>query len=220
MQIVPVESMASRPFTVRFSSTCSICAGQLNGRFTEFRNCDPLRSTAWMNEARSLLWSGDPDGALVIARQDMEVAPGDWLGMQLVNALMARGEFETAEHEISIAFQDRFNVLAWRMMAAAAKGDRAAAAARFQEYLADPGAGPFTTVAYYAWTGDIDQANRLAAAMDDHPFAGPSLTTVILWCACGAPWDLKVTPNFVRLVDDAGFSWPPPSPIKFPLKTW
>jgi hypothetical protein len=212
--------MASRPFTVRFSSTCSICAGQLNGRFTEFRNCDPLRSTAWMNEARSLLWSGDPDGALVIARQDMEVAPGDWLGMQLVNALMARGEFETAEHEISIAFQDRFNVLAWRMMAAAAKGDREAAAARFQEYLADPGSGPFTTVAYHAWTGDIDQANRLAAVIDAHPFAGPSLTTVILWCACGAPWDLAATPHFARLVDDAGFSWPPPSPIKFPLKTW
>jgi TolB-like protein len=195
-------------------------AAQLNGRFTEYRNCDPLRSTAWVNEARSLLWSGDPDGALAVARRGVEVAPGDWLAMQLINALLARGEFETAEHEISIAFQDRFNVLAWRMMAAAAKGDREAAAARFQEYLADPGSGPFTTVAYHAWTGDIDQANRLAAVIDAHPFAGPSLTTVILWCACGAPWDLAATPHFARLVDDAGFSWPPPSPIKFPLKTW
>lgn len=166
-------------------------AAQLNGRFTELRNCDPLRSTTWMNEARSLLWSGDPDGALAVARQGMDVAPGDWLAMQLVNALLARSEFETAEHEISIIFQGRFNLLVWRMMAAAA---------RFDEYVADPGAGPFTTVAYYAWTGDIEQANRLAAKMDAHPFAGPSLSTVLIWCACGAPWDLAATPNFAKLV--------------------
>ncbi|RPH95369.1 MAG: hypothetical protein EHM68_12765 [Lysobacterales bacterium] len=195
-------------------------AAQLNGRFTEYRNCDPLRTTAWMNEARSLMWSGDPDGALAIARQGMEVAPGDWLVMQLANALMAKGEFETAEHEISIGFQDRFNMLTWRMMAAAARGDREAAAARFAEYVADPGAGPFTTVSYHAWTGNIEEANRLAAAMDAHPFAGPALSTVLIWCACGAPWDLAATPNFAKLVDDAGFSWPPPSPIRFPLKTW
>ena len=195
-------------------------ATQLNDRFTEFRNCDPLRPTVWMNEARSLLWSGDPDSALAIARQGMDVAPGDWLAMQLINALLARGEFETAEHEIPIIFQDRFNLLVWRMMAAAARGDREAAAARFTEYLADPGAGPFTTVAYYAWTGNIEQANQLAATMDSHPFAGPALSTVLIWCACGAPWDLAATPNFARLVEVGGFDWPPPSPIRFPLKTW
>jgi hypothetical protein len=90
-------------------------AAQLNGRFAEYRNCDPLRSTAWMNEARSLLWSGDADGALAIARQGMEVAPGDWLAIQLVNALVARGEFETAEHEIAISFQSPENALTSRM---------------------------------------------------------------------------------------------------------
>lgn len=195
-------------------------APQLNGRFSELRNCDPLRSTAWMNEARSLLWSGDADGALAIARQGMTLAPGEWVGMQLVNALLARGEFEAADHEISIIFQDPFNALVWRMMAAAARGDREAAAAAFETYSADSGAGPFTTVSYYAWTGNLDQANQLASEMDAHPFAGPSLSTVITWCACGAPWDLEATPNFARLVEEAGFAWPPPSPIRFPLKTW
>jgi hypothetical protein len=140
--------------------------------------------------------------------------------MQLVNALMARGEFETAEHEIPIIFQDRFNMLTWRMMAAAAKGNLEAAADRFEEYRADPGAGPFTTIAYHAWTGDIEQGSQLAAQMDTHPFAGPALSTVILWCACGAPWDLTATPNFAGLIEAAGFDWPPPSPIPFPLKTW
>jgi TolB-like protein len=195
-------------------------AAQLNGRFAEFRNCDPLRSTSWMNEARSLLWSGDPDGALAVARRGMEVAPGDWLALQLVNALIARGEFETAEHEIAIVFQRHYHTLTSSMIAAAAQGDREAAAARFEEYLADPESGAFTEVAYHAWTGDIDQANRLAAAIDAHPFAGPTLTTVILWCACGAPWDLAATPNFASLVEAAGFAWPPPAPIRFPLKTW
>ena len=90
----------------------------------------------------------------------MDVAPGDWLAMQLVNALLARGEFETAEHEIPIVFQDHFNMLVWRMMAAAAKGDRTAAAARFEEYRAEPDAGPFWTVAYHAWTGNLDRVAR------------------------------------------------------------
>ena len=56
--------------------------------------------------------------------------------------------------------------------------------------------------------------------MDDHVFAGPALATSVLWCNCGAPWDIEATPNFARLIEEAGFAWPPPSPIRFPLKTW
>jgi adenylate cyclase len=37
---------------------------------------------------------------------------------------------------------------------------------------------------------------------------------------CGAPWDLEVTPNFAKLLEDAELPWPPASPINWPLKDW
>jgi hypothetical protein len=46
------------------------------------------------------------------------------------------------------------------------------------------------------------------------------LLEAIYQCYCGAPFDLEATPNFAAKLKEAGLQWPPPSPIKFPLKTW
>jgi TolB-like protein len=189
-------------------------------RLAAIRNCDPLSSSTWRNEARALLWSGDAEGALDTARRGLEVAPNEWLQIQAVIALIVKGEFETANHEITLSIPGREVAVPMHMMAAAASGDRAKAAALFDEYNADPLASAFWKVAYYAWTGDLENANRTAAGIDAHPFSGPGLATTLLWCNCGAPWDLAATPHFAGLIADAGFSWPPPSPVKFPLKDW
>ncbi|MFT5372397.1 MAG: adenylate cyclase, partial [Lysobacterales bacterium] len=59
------------------------------------------------------------------------------------------------------------------------------------------------------------------AAMIDAKIFGPqALILSVYWCMCGAPWDLEVTPNFAQKIEEAGFDWPPPSPIKWPLKDW
>jgi len=195
-------------------------ASKMGDRLTAIRNCDPLSSSTWRNEARSLLWSGDAKGALDVARRGLEVAPNEWLRIQAISALAAIGEFESANYEISINIPDREVALPMRMMVAAAGGDRAKAAALFEEYSAEPLASGFWKLAYFAWTGDLENASRTAAGIDSHPFAGPGLATALLWCECGAPWDLSATPHFAGLIEDAGFSWPPPSPIRFPLKGW
>jgi hypothetical protein len=39
-------------------------------------------------------------------------------------------------------------------------------------------------------------------------------------CTCGAPFDLEATPVFAGLLAESGLSWPPVSPIDFPLKDW
>jgi TolB-like protein len=193
-------------------------ATKMNERLTAIRKCDPLSSSTWRNEARALLWSGNAEGALAIAHRGLEVSPNQWLQMQLVTALIAIGEFESANHEISISIPDREVALPMRMMAAAASGDRAKAASLFDEYNTDPLASAFWKLAYYAWTGDLENANRTAAGIDPHPFSGPGLATALMWCTCGAPWDLAATPHFAGLIEDAGFDWPPVSPIRFPLK--
>ena len=110
--------------------------------------------------------------------------------------------------------------MALRAMLAAAQGDREKADAVHQDYHLDPGIGLFWDLSYYAWIGDQENANRIAAKVAEHSFGGVALATTILWCNCGAPWDLAATPKFAELVADAGFDWPPASPIQFPLKNW
>ena len=189
-------------------------------RFREGRICDPLRSTGWRGEARALLWAGDPEGALDIARQGKEIAPGDWLQVQFVNDLIALGQFEEAEREISIGIKTTINSLTMRMMLAAAQGETQKADALFQDYLELPNKSLVWELSYYAWIGDEKNANRIANGMDAHTFGGPTLATASHFCSCGAPWDLTATPNFAKLIDHAGFDWPPLSPIRFPLKSW
>ena len=37
---------------------------------------------------------------------------------------------------------------------------------------------------------------------------------------CGALFDFEATSNFTKRIEEAGFHWPPPTPIKFPAKDW
>ena len=68
--------------------------------------------------------------------------------------------------------------------------------------------------------GDRETANAYASKMDSR-FAGPfALAETVKVCFCGAPFDLEATPNFRARIEEAGFNWPPPSPIKFPAKDW
>ena len=46
------------------------------------------------------------------------------------------------------------------------------------------------------------------------------LAEAVKGCFCGAQFDLEATPNFKKRIEEAGFSWPPVSPINFPAKDW
>ncbi|MFT7564818.1 MAG: adenylate cyclase, partial [Bacteroidia bacterium] len=78
----------------------------------------------------------------------------------------------------------------------------------------------FMRVLYYPWSGRREDANSKAAMIDAKIFGPQALILSVYWCMCGAPWDLEVTPNFAQKIEEAGFDWPPPSPIKWPLKDW
>ena len=68
--------------------------------------------------------------------------------------------------------------------------------------------------------GNREGANAYASEMDAR-FAGPFiLAEVVKGCFCGAPFDLDATPNFKQRIEEAGFDWPPVSPLKFPAKDW
>jgi hypothetical protein len=40
------------------------------------------------------------------------------------------------------------------------------------------------------------------------------------WCQCGSPWELESTPNFAAKIKEANVTWPPTTPLSFPLKNW
>jgi adenylate cyclase len=68
--------------------------------------------------------------------------------------------------------------------------------------------------------GDSARANAAAARIDARPYGPARLAVIVYYCLCGAPFDINATPNFKAQVTQAGFDWPPASPIDYPLKHW
>ncbi len=58
--------------------------------------CDPLRGLSWFNTSRAAQRSGKADEALRLAREGTEIAPGSWLGTELVRTLVAHGLYDEA----------------------------------------------------------------------------------------------------------------------------
>ena len=189
-------------------------------RATEVRKCDPLRSHSWFDESRAYLWAGEKEEALRVAREGNDAAPGEWLAIALVRALVANGLFEETDHVMKTYMSSRDNVLVAKLTKSAAMSDRDTSARIIEELMSSPQAMNFWMPIYHAWLGDRESANRLAAKVDEHPFGSQSLLLTVYWCACGAPWEIEVTPNFAARIKEAGMPWPPATPIQFPLKDW
>ena len=184
------------------------------------RACDPLFSIAWFNETRLLMWAGDSPGALALARQGDDIAPGNWLNQAMIRALIANGNFDEADALLANRVQTGEEALVFGLMVAAARGDRqlvAALVAEAQQTIDESG---FWDLLIHAWIGDRERSNQMAAEVDQHPAGALALTLLATLCACGAPWDMSATPNYAATVEEAGLPWPPASPIKFPLKDW
>ncbi|MFC1776604.1 hypothetical protein ACFL3I_04575 [Pseudomonadota bacterium] len=196
----------------------------VSDRFTvrarEVRKCDPMRSHSWFDESRAFLWAGDEAEALRVAREGNQIAPGGWLGIALVRALVANGLYEETDSVITTQMRLKEDVIVANLLKSTAMGARESSAMLSEELLKFPFAAGFWMPLYYAWSGDRANANRRAAEIDSHPFGSQSLLLMAYWCACGAPWDLEVTPNFAARIEEAGMPWPPFSPINFPLKGW
>jgi len=214
------ESGCTSPTWVPGIAVASGVADRFTKRAREVRKCDPMRSHSWFDESRAFLWAGDKEEALRVAREGIEVAPGGWLGIALVRALVANGLFEETDHAITTQFRLQEDILMSKIMKSAAMGDRNATSTFFEELITLGQPPNFNESIYYAWTGDQVNANRLAAKIDEHPFGSQALLLLVYWCACGSPFDLEATPNFAASIANASMPWPPYSPITFPLKDW
>lgn len=198
-------------------------AVRLLERIEERVTCDPLASTNWQALVRAQLWAGKPAAALEWAQQGMQRAPGAWLSMQNTAALVALGKFDAASAALDTQVLPPLTMNFNRMMIAAARVDeveidRILAVWEEMGNAAGIVDEKYFNIIFSAWLGRTTHANDLAAKVDQHVFGSPALITITLWCACGAPFDLAATPKLAADIAESGLSWPPPSPIHFPLK--
>ena len=190
-------------------------------RGTKLLACDPLRTLSWFDLARAKLWSGDKADALRVAREGSDTAPGPWLDLELVRILVANGLYDEAQRTIENHREDEEFDWILRALVAVHSGDEPGYAEAVQQYQKTEGmADPFWMISLYAWGGQLDKANRIAAELDSHPYGSIALLNIVQWCACGAPWDIKATPVIGARIAEGNIPWPPQSPMEFALKTW
>ena len=186
----------------------------------EVLKCDPRRSLSWFNSARAAHRSGQIDEALRLARDGIEIAPGTWLGSELARALVAHDLFDEARDAVGRYIDDPDIALLFESLIAVKAGDRAQFDQLKTEFPSRLSENRLFSTILAAWGGDRAEANRVAALIDENPFGSISLTNITTWCGCGAPFDLKATPNFAARLKASDLTWPPPTAMTFPDKDW
>jgi TolB-like protein len=182
--------------------------------------CDPLDFGNWMIlvEAQSAL--GDFEAAIDSARTGLQADSHPLIRQELLNAFLGARRFDEAEALVNNEIINESWKLKSRIKVAAAQGDKDATRTLFEQYLAADLEGDEDVIYIAAIAGDRESANEYAARADANPFGFLLLMQIPSSCHCGAPWDIEVTPNFARMLEDAELPWPPVSAIDWPLKDW
>jgi len=180
--------------------------------------CDRGSNIAWFDASRAAFWNGDFEQGARWAREGADLTEGRWVYTALMRNLLAMGDYEGAEQLIKAIAPGRNEGLMFRSIVAASRGDEEAL--KNLRVKRPEGMRAVWQVVEPSWSGNLEEANRIAARMDQHPFGPITMIIAISWCGCGAPWTLDATPNFAALIENAGLPWPPPEPMKYPLKTW
>ena len=199
------------PFVETFDDTLAL--------WQRARACDPLNFYNWVNIAGMQSGSGDFAAAIATANEGVKIRPHRQIVDALIYGYIGAGEFDNAlaanERLIESASLRNFR----RLRIESARGD-AETVRSLRDELVREGGEDVLDGTSLAQLGERNLANQAAAAADARPLGFLDLLADADSCLCGAPFDLKFTPNFARLVDDAQLVWPPRSPIDWPLKDW
>ncbi len=182
--------------------------------------CDPLQFHGWSGSSLALMTMGDYDAALDIAKQGLEKISHIRIRQAMHAVYLASGRFDEADALVERDIRRDRTITNLRLLGAAARGDKNTALLHLSEIIetsSEINPHPITSLAV---AGEEQQVNELAARLDSRKFGHLVLMMHATICRCGAPWDIAVTPNFAKLIDDANLPWPPASPIEWPLKDW
>jgi len=182
--------------------------------------CDPQNPFGWWYAMQAHMWLGNHADAVEIGEEAVETVDHSTLRQSLFHAYIAAGRLDDAEYLLGQEEGSDEELADRRLTLAAARGDKQAVLAQKELMLREHGDRIDVLLNYLPRSGDRERVNQIAAELDALPYGYLSLMSVPSFCMCGAPWDIEVTPNFRKRLEDAGFEWPPASPIKWPLKDW
>lgn len=182
--------------------------------------CDPLNFSANAHQIRMLIWLGEFEAALDASTKALQTNDHPFFRVARVLALVAMEQQDEVEALIARSPNDAVMTIGAWFWLSAHRGDAASAEAALELSHGFFATSPGDLMAYYAVLGNREGANRIAAGADANRFGHMVLANAILICYCGAPFDLEVTPNFARMMEESGLTWPPAQPIEWPLKTW
>jgi adenylate cyclase len=183
--------------------------------------CSPLEHDLLTSYLPALIWAGRPGDALQLAEEyERRIGPSLHFDRARYLGHLALEDVRAAERGLAAptmapALRDLLRV---QLLASAGRqGEALEAAAEVRDggRLSDS-----QLLLLAAWTGDRASANAAAGRIDARPLGATQLANATMRCYCGSPFDLEATPNLRRALDDGGLEWAPPSPLRFPGKSW
>jgi TolB-like protein len=189
-------------------------------RLHESALCNPLVNRLWSNLAVALAWKGDWKAAQDALGRIPEAERSDHSATVEVYTHLIAGQPELAQGVADSIISNPNTLLFAGIMIAAFEGDIDRGRELLAEFRTMPQRQRVREASLMAMLGDREGANAAAAEIDAHPHGYIALPMVVVFCACGAPWDIERTPNFQARLEEAGIEWPPLSPISFPYKDW
>jgi len=196
-------------------------AEQVSDHYQRLMRCDPLSGVYVAMGSQFMLWAGQMESVIDLnTRYLNNVGYNAWVDDIRFFALLATGRYRDDPSMIDEDPEGSFFQMPRRFNVYAIENEVDKASEILEKTRAESSLNDMTLLIAEAMLGNREAANAYASEMDAR-FAGPFiLAEVVKSCFCGAPFDLEATPNFKKRIEEAGFNWPPISPIKFPAKDW
>ncbi|MGB7450892.1 MAG: hypothetical protein WBM36_02055, partial [Lysobacterales bacterium] len=183
--------------------------------------CDPF---SVMPALELPLWevaTGNPQAGIEAAENSLKTLGFyAWLDDSRFIALLATGHYQDDPDMADDNPEGSMYPFPRKILMYAMDNNIAMAQQVLDDWLANGEVEDLSLLRIYAAMGNREKANQTASNMDER-FGGTFLLQEAVGvCMCGAPFDLDVTPNYKKRLEEAGFQWPPIAPLKYPAKDW
>jgi len=211
-------------FAVNWAASLAAIFGwaeQMSVHYERMMRCDPLSALYVTMNGQFSLWAGKGESVIEMIDHYQQTADfNPWVDDAHFLALLVTGKYRNVPDVYDANPEGSYFQVPRSIFAYAMENEIARAREVLDAFLEESTPDDMNLLMVEASLGNREAANALASKLDAR-FAGPFiLAETTKGCFCGAPFDLEATPNFKARIEEAGFNWPPPSPIKFPAKDW
>jgi len=187
----------------------------------EILRCDPLRALPAIMLTYWEIWSDHATKAVETADKYLQLQGfHPWLDDARYMALIASGQYQNDPDMLSMQPEGSAFQVPRKIFYHAMNNDIETAQNVLDDWLVDNEVDLLHMIMTMAVLGNRDAANSYASEVDRRIGGTLGLAETVKGCMCGAPFDLESTPNYKKRIEEAGFDWPPHSPIKYPAKDW